>query len=73
MDAEAKALVRAEQEMERLYWEAKNLPEAPCGDTDEWDPTPVSRDPEAARKWQETLARLDMLTDRLAASTKDDR
>lgn len=71
MDAEAKALARAEQEMERLYREAKNLPEAPCDE--QWEPSNERSDPEVTRQWEATLSRLDMLTDRLAASTKDDR
>ena len=73
MDAEAKALKRAEEEMDRLFREASLLPEAPCDDSEQWEPSNERRDPEATRQWEATLARLDMLTDRLAASTKDDR
>lgn len=64
MDAEDRALKEAERRMDLIFKEAKALPEQQ--DDDDWQPSPLKYPPQ--RDWQETLARLDRLQERLDAA-----
>lgn len=68
MDPEAGALRRAQQAMDRIYEQAVKLPEAKHDD-ESWQPTGAAGPSKAASEWAETLARLDLITDRIDKTT----
>ena len=62
MDAETRALRRAEREMDRIFEQAQALPPAPQDEPDDWSTTAEASDTE---DWRATLDRLDVITQRV--------
>lgn len=67
-DPEAKALARAQQNMDRLFEEANLLPTRD-DDQDDWTPAPIESHERAS--WENTLARIDLIQTRSETGTKN--
>ncbi len=64
MESEQKALRKAQKQMDAIYLQAMTLPEGK--DVVDWEPEVQPDAVIRAQEWKATLARIDMLADRLS-------